>query len=55
MSLKEIISRDLHQEDRDAKISEIIRAYAKYSTFRIRVWLRIAQSAKSSGGGYFTL
>lgn len=50
MRLKAIISRDLIHEDRDVKISEILKAYMQHSTFRLRVWLRIAQYTKSSGG-----
>ena len=56
MKLKSIISRDLLHEDKDAKFSEIIKAYLQYSTFRLRVWLRISQYVKSHkiiGGGYY--
>ena len=54
MKLKAIISRDLIHEDRDVKFSEILKAYMQHSTFRLRVWLRIAQYLKSYkivGGG----
>ena len=55
MRLKAIISRDLIHEDRDVKISEILKAYMQHSTFRLRVWLRIAQYTKSSGGVLYPL
>lgn len=55
MKLKAIISRDLIHEDRNVKISEILKAYMQHSTFRLRVWLRIAQYTKSSGGVLYPL
>lgn len=48
-TLKQYLSRDLLGEDRDASFKEIIKAYIKFPTYRLRVWLRIAQKMKRGG------
>lgn len=53
MKLIQFISRDLLHEDREASFSEIVKAYIKHPTFRLRVWLRIAQYTKCVCGVFY--
>ena len=50
MKLREVISEDLIHSGIDCTGRGILKAYWKYTTFRVVYWLRVCQRCKEMGG-----